>query len=82
MHNKVIYVHAPFRKYEVDGESYAEVDGAKFSAKITDAVTELAYQNYKVISVVPIISGRYAGNSSTGTYCMYTEGATIVAEKL
>jgi hypothetical protein len=82
MCNKVIYVHAPFRKYEVNGETYAEVDGAKFSAKITDAVAELSSQNYKIISVVPIISGRYAGGSAAGSYCMYTEGATIVAEKL
>ncbi|MGR5267126.1 hypothetical protein ACPV5R_05165 [Vibrio astriarenae] len=69
------------------GISDRQIDGKKFNELIEQAVEELYSENYSVISITPVISGKYNHDLvpkgfevyGFGYGFSYTEGVTILA---
>ena len=79
------------------GNSNSEIDGEALSNLISKAVSDLNYGGYRVVQIMPIMSGKYDWNSEVdkyqseiqGSYAFgygygysYTEGVTIIGEKI
>lgn len=84
-------------EWEQLGWSDSEIDGERLAQEISEAVTQLNAEGYKVASITPITSGKYDYNwevkpfpgKGEGGYAYaygygysYTEGVTIVGEKV
>ena len=85
------------QEWQQTGWSDREIDGARLSEDIDQAVTKLNQEGYEVVTIQPITSGAYNytwGEYSRGTMnapstCYsygygysFTEGVTIIAKKI
>lgn len=85
------------KEWQQTGWSDREIDGARLSDEINQAVTKLNQEDYEVVAIQPVISGAYnyawneysRGNMHSASTCYsygygysYTEGVTIIAKKI
>jgi hypothetical protein len=78
------------------GESDCQIDGKKLAEDIAEAVARLNEEGYEIVSVTPLLSGKYdyafdksGGPGAGGGWgygygygYSYTEGVTIIARKV
>ena len=78
-------VYGEEKYWEHKSFSDTENDGEKFNRLIEEAVAKLDNEGFKVISVTPVVSGKYSyGAMIEGGYGFgysYTSGVTILAQK-